>query len=315
MGIVGTPEPFNMTRGGVVGGLPATASEASRRRFKLARAIAEVCPPELAQEIAVTGSTSRGVANSHSDLEINVWTDLLPLRQLEINAWLHANLDWLKGLEKIRELYVDQTPIIDGSVWITFQVGDIWVEMSWQRLDTQSSLVKRLLSGDVVVHGLLMVADALIYAIPLRSSGLLGEWQIALAEYPMLLQDRLIRDAADAWMFPLHVDTCWKTYGEHRLQFLEHLIFDVHGLLRLVFALNRTWEPDWKRLRQRLSPLSIKPTRMISRMNLVLIEADRLEARAACYRLIRDALSLTPSRFKVSRAADIITQSLRKHCR
>jgi len=287
------------------------ASAASRQRLELARNITSLCPTSFAREIAVTGSTSRGVANSRSDLELNLWSDLSPSDRLP--AWLDLNLRWLKEAGQAKNFYVDQTPIADGSFWATCRIRGIWVEIGWQQLDIQASWVDRLLSGNIVAHSLLTMADALIHAVPVRTTGALAKWKAALSEYPPALQERLIRDAIDSWTFPLHIEMSWKASGEHRLKYFEHLLADIHGVLRLVFAVNRIWEPDWKRLRRRVSSAMIKPTRMVSRITGILHELDPFEARAECYKLILETLALVPGRFDGSRASEILTSSLMKH--
>lgn len=61
-----------------MGDLPRLESEASHTRLTPARRLVQSCPPELGQEIAVTGSVARGVADEHSDVEINLCVDAMP---------------------------------------------------------------------------------------------------------------------------------------------------------------------------------------------------------------------------------------------
>lgn len=58
--------------------LPETATDASRRRAELAGQLARGCPVELAEEIALVGSTAHGLADDDSDLELNHWADAIP---------------------------------------------------------------------------------------------------------------------------------------------------------------------------------------------------------------------------------------------
>jgi hypothetical protein len=65
------------------------STEASRHRLALAQALTDTCPPKLGEEIAITGSVARGIADRYSDIEINCWVRALP----EPEAWR----EWLRA--------------------------------------------------------------------------------------------------------------------------------------------------------------------------------------------------------------------------
>ena len=69
--------------------LPQNASEASQRRAEIAGRLAAACPPGLADEIALVGSTAHGFADDQSDLEMNLWSNAIPPRDERV-AWLQA---------------------------------------------------------------------------------------------------------------------------------------------------------------------------------------------------------------------------------
>ena len=74
-------------RPGATGRLPDGATAASQYRYDIARHLAEACPSALGEEIAVTGSIALGVADDASDVELNLWTDVLPSVE-ERRAWI-----------------------------------------------------------------------------------------------------------------------------------------------------------------------------------------------------------------------------------
>jgi len=49
----------------------------------------EICFNDLGREIAVTGSVARGVADEYSDVELNLWVDVLPAAE-GWRAWLEG---------------------------------------------------------------------------------------------------------------------------------------------------------------------------------------------------------------------------------
>jgi hypothetical protein len=221
----------------------------------------------------------------------------------------------LNALTEVHDLYVDPTPITDGSIWVTFQYRNIWVEAAWQNPETQTELLNAMIRGEVVDHDLLVVADAIVRGVPLIDCGVFAQWQSMLAEYPEALQARLIGDVVSAWMFPLHIEACWNTERGYRLKFAEHLLGDVQRVLRLVFALNRTWEPDWKRLRHRVASLAVKPVNLVPTINRIVSASSPREARVECYRLIMATLALVPPEYGASRVVEIIEANLMKHSR
>lgn len=290
-----------------------TDSPASQRRLEIARRIEELCPRRLVDEVAVTGSVSRGVATAKSDLELNFWTNSLPANAATGSQWLDEHLQWLTQNAGVSEFLVDKTPISDGSFWASMKFEGVWVETSWQRVDAQAKLIKELLAGQIVDHSLTVIADVLVNAVPIRTEGRLAAWKSELKHYPVTLQARLISDTIDSWTFPLHVDACWEANGESRLKFLEYLLRDIHGVLRIVFALNEVWEPDWKRLRIRVATLPVKPRGLIKRIAAILRDPSSRAARATCYELIMDTLALAPNKYHVTRASDVISRSLKRH--
>ncbi|HEY4387373.1 MAG TPA: hypothetical protein VGN34_23205 [Ktedonobacteraceae bacterium] len=49
--------------------LPFQSTLASRVRYRVAQELVELCPPNLGQEISITGSVSKGLADDFSDIE------------------------------------------------------------------------------------------------------------------------------------------------------------------------------------------------------------------------------------------------------
>jgi hypothetical protein len=79
------------------------------------------------------------------------------------------------------------------------------------------------------------------------------------------------------------------------------LVDDLENVLRSVFALNREWEPDWKRLPGLVAPLRVKPDRLAERIDEALRACDIVAAR----RLVRDTLALAPDLPRVIQAREL----------
>ena len=66
-----------------------------------------------------------------------------------------------------------------------------------------------------------------------------------------------------------------------RLELTKHLVDDLDNVLRIVFALNRAWQPDWKRLPELVAPLAVKPDRLAERIDEALLTVDIVERARA----------------------------------
>ena len=109
-------------------------------------------------------------------------------------------------------------------------------------------------------------ADALVHSVPLRTTGLLAAWQERLRTYPDEVAAARIEEAAltRGGFAPAGLLTVARP-GE-RLALLERMVDDAARVVRIVFALNRVWQPTHKRLAARLDPLAVKPARLAERI-------------------------------------------------
>ncbi len=273
-------------------------SEASRIRYKIAHELAQLCPPALGQEIVLTGSTSQGIADEASDIEQVFYVDAVPsLEEREI--WLYE--------ADATEIISDTEPIRDGSIWTTCCFRDIWIEAGWQAITLHEKNLQDILAGNIIDHRLLKLADIISHAVPLRSQGLLAKWQQELAHYPDGLPERLIADATELWMFPHTAAVRWALIRRGDLSSLaERLLRDIYNILRILFALNRRWEPEWKWIEYVSANLAIKPGRLVERINEVFSVPLLKRNVAVCMQLICDTLLLVPPQYDVTRALNTI---------
>src|SRR5947209_1916891 len=161
-------------------GLPPAATEASRRRYEIARELAETCPADLGQEIAITGSVSRGIADDRSDVELNLWNQEFPPYD-RWRSWLES----VGATDISPEAMVNR---LDDSRWITCRYRGIWIEVGWGTVASFEELIGRITSGTVTDPNRLQFADITLHAVPLRTDGALARWQAALGGYPEQLQ-------------------------------------------------------------------------------------------------------------------------------
>ena len=252
----------------------------------LAERIAEALPATV-EEVVLTGSVSRGVADDVSDIELLVVTT----ERLELpECFEHARNAGLEGLDTWGP-QGGETSRVFG------YLEGVPIELIWWSRDLAESTVAAVLAGEPSGSG-----DALANGVSLRTAGLLEDWQERLRHYPDALAAARIEDAALAWggYAPAGMLTIVRP-GE-RLSFVERVLDDVLRVLRIVYALNRVWEPTTKRLATRVEPLSVKPDRLAERVEEVLTEPDPRLAALVLSELQSDTLALAPSGQNVDRA-------------
>ncbi len=271
--------------------LPENASEASLRRAEIAGRLAEACPPGLADEIALVGSTAHGFADDSSDVELNLWSNAIPMRAARV-AWLNA--------AGASDIHVEDAPRPDNSYWISFRIREIRGEVGWQ---TYAALRDRiaLIRAGTSDRKVLVFAEIVGSAIPLRTSGVIPNWQAALAEYSDAVQERLIALAVGRWSQPGHVaGTRRLAQRGERLALMERLLGDLEAALRVVYAAHRRWEPSAKwtlTVAREFAPIDLIP-----RIDAVL-DDKLLERRVElCVMLCLDVLALLPEGYDVSAA-------------
>lgn len=243
--------------------LEKTTSE-SRLRLQYARAIADSCPESLFDEIALTGSSARGIATANSDIEINFWVSELPPQQ--------ARIRWLESIG-VDNLFVHPEPRPDNSYWISGRYQGIELEAGWQTVADLDSALTALIAVKTTEHKALRLAELVLSAQSLRGAGVLGKWQAILQHYPSELSHKLILDALSEWHSEID------TWLENRLNNRDFGA-DSHRIWRVIFALNQQWEINWKYAHYSLDALQIYPNNMMSRIweieNAQVSEATRL---------------------------------------
>lgn len=253
----------------------------------VARRVVAGFPPEVAEEVVLTGSVSRGVADAVSDIEMLIVTP----EPLELETCFeHARAAGLVELDTWGE---QSTPT--KRVFGFF--GQVPLELIWWSRAYAEASIDALFESDAPTS-----ADAIVHGIPLRTTGLLEQWQARLDDYPPDLASARIESAALTWggFAPAGLLTIARP-GEHVAR-LERMLDDVARVLRIVYALNRVWPRTHKRLAERVAPLAVKPARLAERIEHALSEPDPRLALLALTELQLETVELAPDGPNVNRA-------------
>ena len=263
------------------------AAACSERLEALAQRVADGVPTEVSHEIVLTGSMSRGAADDASDIEM-----LIVLREplaLEDCFALARGA----GLVELGTWGREEGP----ARRVSGRREQVPVELiCWPR-EFAERQIERLLAGEMP-----STADALVHGVPLRTAGLLAEWQDELRTYPPGLAASQIEHAALPWggFAPAGVLTLIRP-GD-RLALIEWIFDSSIRVLTIVFALNGVWRPTTKRLGARVAALPRKPDRVAERIEEALTEPDPRRALLVMTELQLDTVLLAASGRNIDRA-------------
>jgi predicted nucleotidyltransferase len=262
-------------------------NERSRQLHQLAQRVVDALPVEAVEEAVLTGSVSRGVADEVSDIELLIVTP----EPLELSGCFeHARA---AGLEELDTWGAQgtQTQRVSG-----FREG-VPLELIWWSREYAESSIDAIFLGEMSP-----AADAIANGVALRTSGSLSRWQARLSDYPDDLAATRIEEAALTWggFAPAGLLTLARP-GE-QLARIERMLDDASRVLRIVYALNRVWQPTHKRLAARAASLAVKPARLAERIEEAFSESDPRRALLVMTELQLETVALAPDGPNVNRA-------------
>jgi hypothetical protein len=254
----------------------------------IAQRIADALPPTV-MEVVLTGSVSRGVADDVSDVEMLIVTE----HDLDLeDCFALAAACGVTDLETWGRQGVP-TKRVSG------YRDDVPVELIWWGREYAETAIDGVFGGDLSATG-----DAIANGVALRTSGLLAQWQERLRHYPDELATARIEDAALTWGGFAAAGLLTLVRPGERLALVERMVDDARRVVRMVFALNRVWQPTLKRLADRAATLALKPDRLAERIAEALTEPDPRRALLLMTELQAETVALAPEGPNVDRARE-----------
>src|SRR3954454_10245136 len=263
-----------------------TATARSGELRSIAEAIADALPATV-EEVVLTGSVSRGAADDVSDIEMLIVT------RSELALSDCFALAAACGLDELGTWGQQGVP----TKRVSGYRDGVPIELIWWSRAHAAAAVDAIFAGDTST-----TADALANGVSLRTSGLLAQWQERLREYPDDLARAWIEDAALTWggFAPAGLLTLLRR-GD-RLALLERMVDDASRVVRIVFALNRVWQPTHKRLADRAATLRHRPERLAERIEQALTEPDPRTALLLMTSLPAETVAIAPDGPNINRA-------------
>jgi hypothetical protein len=276
------------------------ATPESQQRLDIAQEIVAGLGLEDA-DIALIGAAARGVADDYANIELTIWLDELPTAE-DCETLLED-----AGLE-VDHTTLESTASITTRSWF----AGILIETAWHTRANVTQQFKALLNAETIDRATLVWVWQIVQAVPLTEAALMRQWQRRLRTYPEALRTALIVDATAAWSeptwYPLSIANT-AVLGERAaarlgggMALAGSLHVELERMLRVLFAINRQWEPDFNWIAYESERLPLKPARMLERMDHVFAKASPIERTHLCLRLILDTLQLVPDTYDVSQA-------------
>jgi hypothetical protein len=221
--------------------------------------------------------------------------------------------DWLRATGGLVEPD-DDAEHVSGTTTRSWHDG-VFVEALWQPWCALDATLGAIVRAETRNHWTLTQAWYIAEALPLRAHGRLWTWQERLKDYPDTLRDRLITETLALWTapawWPTSVVNIWPLVArDARLALVDRLAGYLERGLRILFALNRRWEPDYKWLASEASRLLVKPGELVSRVNSSLTLENPRESVRTCLALLIDILTLAGAEYDVAVARERIKEAL-----
>jgi hypothetical protein len=264
----------------------ATARSAVLR--SIAQGLADALPLTV-EEAVVTGSVSRGVADDVSDIE------LLLVTRGDLDLETCFSLAAACGVTDLGTWGRQDVP----TKRVSGYRDGVPVELIWWSRAHAETAIDAVFAGDLST-----TADAIANGVALRTSGLLAQWQQRLRHYPDELAAARIEDAALTWGGFAAAGLLTLVRPGERLALVERMVDDASRVVRIVFAMNRVWQPTLKRLADRAAPLPRKPERLAERIEEALTEPDPHRALLVMTELQAETVALAPDGPNINRARE-----------
>ena len=264
--------------------LPPDATPLSRQHARLMAELVRDCPKELGREIYLYGSVAKGYADRFSDVEVTFLVDEVQEASV-YEAWLRS----------VGATVDPATMAWGGGHTTKSWVEGLFVEAAWRPPDALGEVVENVARAATTDHWDLVT-----------DTPQLRVWQGVLSSYPEALQAALIGDAArflaEPHGYPLSLVNAFKLAERGAAMDLSgELTWAVERALRIVFAANRQWEPDYKWLKYEARRLEVQPERLLGRVDDVFMLPGLRERVVTCLQLLLDVLELVPGHLDVSR--------------
>lgn len=241
----------------------------------------------------IGGSVARGSADAYSDLEIGVfWCNppsdferQEPIRLARGELWTFQSYD-ASGGGVVSEHYGLSTATVAGRSYN----GALMIDVKHMTVANAEDVLTTVLAEYDTSLDKQVFLSAVVHAIPLHGTELLGEWRKSAQAYPEPLAIKIVQE--NLWFGPWFPPAAYIERND-MLVMHQHLVWAQQALLRVLAALNRIYYPsrEHKWQERLIAELTLAPSDLASRMRQVLT-GTLAESWAIQRSLIDDTIAL-----------------------
>jgi hypothetical protein len=254
----------------------------------VAQTLAHACPSELGREILLLGATARGQADQYDGVELRFYVDGLQ----DPDPYLLWLLEQGVKLDPL-------SPQVGIGLHAKGAFQELFLEVSWLPLESLEWSLRPILTGQQTEHWALVETWQLATSVGMNSAPNVAFFKTLLQHYPSALQEALIESVLSVWAephwYPQSLIQLWPLAERGTIYALhQRLQREVERALRLIFAANRAYEPDYRWLASEVKRLERLPNQLVDRIEGVLTLRDGKRSVYHCVELLLDCLPLLP---------------------
>lgn len=274
--------------------------EISSKLLEKAKRCAANIPRSLGS-ISISGSVSYGRANEYSDIEIDLVGREIPARK-EIEEIITD----IGGKEIVLEDEFEK----DGALVSEFIWEDLEFEFVWTTFENILNAINPILEAKSTDH------EKLVYIWTINRSIILRDEEVRLKnikdsvfEYPKGLSEKIIRTNLKNRMTSRY--GIQSAIGRKEAFILSERRNELlKSIFRIIFALNKKWEPYWKWVMTELDDIQMKPKDTKERIRTVLasdmLKEDNWIELFELYKETLDLIDISDLEGIISKKKDLI---------
>lgn len=256
-------------------------NEASRWRLAIARKVAPlIAANPRVRAVILAGSTSRGCADSYSDIEIGVFWIGPPTGEERMAPIEPAGGEFweLDPYDEEKQIWMEEWGL-DG---LKIDVRNLTVARMEEMLD---DVLERYDTADFQQA----TVSAVLHSIPLHNESLLTVWQSRLAEYPAELARAMVQahwrlDEWVWWMNQLISRREWLLVAQSQSE-------AICEVLSMLMGLNHIYHPGFKWMYRSIAEMHLVPRDLAARIETI-FHAGPLAAVQATRELVLEVYDL-----------------------
>jgi hypothetical protein len=251
----------------------------------LAFQISSALPPDLGNEVVLTGSVARDCADQFSDVELDIYHAQIPSEVSRIN--------WIRTIQG-QQIHSRTELEADGAHVIEFELNGTPCELTWQSYQNFENILTKK-NNLHVDHDIHVLCWSCYFMEVLKSKDVIQNLIQEMIIYPSELSDQIIYSTTNSWYASTTARVSCIYRGES-LYSLQTLQKDLHKTIQLLYALNQRYHAYSKWLHHDFQNLHILPDNFLHNYQDLLRNINNpSESWQSFIQLLESVLNIIPT--------------------